>query len=184
MISLSRFDSLRLRAGLAAGVHSLATTMTAIRRKLVIVGDGAAGKSSLLAVFALGEFPSSYTPTVFDNYVAELRLDGKNVALALWDTAGQEEYERLRPLSYASSHVIIIAFSLDSPDSLENVQTKWGDEVRQIAGPDIPVILVGCKKDLRKTGVEFVTTEEVSPRFAFCQNSGADGIPRVRRWRS
>ncbi|KAG7090966.1 Rho GTPase, variant 2 [Marasmius oreades] len=120
-----------------------------IRRKLVIVGDGACGKTSLLCSFALGEFPKEYQPTVFDNYVAEIRLDEKHVQLALWDTAGQEEYERLRPMSYSKSHVILIAFALDTPDSLENVETKWIEEVRSICGPNIPVLLVGCKADLR-----------------------------------
>lgn len=121
----------------------------AIRRKLVIVGDGACGKTSLLCVFALGEFPHQYQPTIFENYVAEIRLDGKPILLALWDTAGQEEYERLRPLSYSHAHVILIAFALDTIDSLENVRYKWNDEVRQICGKRIPVILVGCKRDLR-----------------------------------
>lgn len=120
-----------------------------IRRKLVIVGDGACGKTSLLCSFALGEFPKEYQPTVFDNYVAEIRLDEKPIQLALWDTAGQEEYERLRPMSYSKSHVILIAFAIDTPDSLENVETKWIEEVRSICGPTIPVILVGCKADLR-----------------------------------
>ncbi|KIM45057.1 hypothetical protein M413DRAFT_17189 [Hebeloma cylindrosporum] len=119
-----------------------------IRRKLVIVGDGACGKTSLLCSFALGEFPKEYVP-VFDNYVAEIRLDEKPVQLALWDTAGQEEYERLRPMSYSKSHVILIAFAIDTPDSLENVTTKWIEEVRNICGSTIPVILVGCKADLR-----------------------------------
>ncbi|KAG9126711.1 Rho GTPase [Ceratobasidium sp. 392] len=121
----------------------------AIRRKLVIVGDGACGKTSLLCVFAMGEFPKEYEPTIFENYVAEIRLDGKPVQLALWDTAGQEEYERLRPLSYSKAHVILIAFSIDTPDSLENVTVKWIEEVRNICGPQVPVILVGCKADLR-----------------------------------
>jgi len=120
-----------------------------IRRKLVIVGDGACGKTSLLCVFAMGEFPRDYEPTIFENYVAEIRLDGKPVQLALWDTAGQEEYERLRPLSYSKAHVILIAFAVDVPDSLENVTVKWIEEVRSICGPNIPVILVGCKADLR-----------------------------------
>ncbi|GAA5968695.1 hypothetical protein JCM3765_003412 [Sporobolomyces pararoseus] len=124
-------------------------TYEPLRRKLVIVGDGACGKTSLLSVFSLGEFPSEYEPTIFENYVAEIRLDGKPVQLALWDTAGQEEYERLRPLSYSKSHVILIAFSLDTPDSLENVSVKWIEEVRELCGPNIPVLLVGCKKDLR-----------------------------------
>ncbi|KAK4699680.1 hypothetical protein P7C70_g6577, partial [Phenoliferia sp. Uapishka_3] len=97
----------------------------------------------------MGEFPQEYEPTIFENYVAEIRLDGKAVQLALWDTAGQEEYERLRPLSYAKSHVILIAFALDTPDSLENVSVKWNEEVRSICGSSIPVLLVGCKKDLR-----------------------------------
>lgn len=125
----------------------------AIRRKLVIVGDGACGKTSLLCVFALGDFPQEYEPTIFENYVAEIRLDGKPVQLALWDTAGQEEYERLRPLSYSQAHVILIAFSLDTPDSLENITVKWIEEVRQICGPNVPVLLVGCKKDLRDEAI-------------------------------
>jgi len=125
------------------------SSQTPIRRKLVIVGDGACGKTSLLCVFAMGEFPKEYEPTIFENYVAEIRLDGKPVQLALWDTAGQEEYERLRPLSYSKAHVILIAFAIDTPDSLENVTVKWIEEVRQICGPSVPVILVGCKADLR-----------------------------------
>ncbi|KAK7057468.1 Rho small monomeric GTPase [Favolaschia claudopus] len=121
-------------------------------RQLTNIKTGACGKTSLLCSFALGEFPRDYLtllPAVFDNYVAEIRLDDKPVQLALWDTAGQEEYERLRPMSYSKSHVILIAFALDTPDSLENVQTKWIEEVRSICGPTIPVILVGCKADLR-----------------------------------
>ncbi|ETW80794.1 hypothetical protein HETIRDRAFT_410058 [Heterobasidion irregulare TC 32-1] len=125
------------------------SSQSPIRRKLVIVGDGACGKTSLLCSFALGEFPKEYQPTIFENYVAEIRLDGKPIQLALWDTAGQEEYERLRPLSYSKSHVILIAFAIDTPDSLDNVSVKWIEEVRSICGPTIPIILVGCKVDLR-----------------------------------
>ena len=65
-----------------------------------------------------------YVPTVFENYVADVEVDGKHVELALWDTAGQEDYDRLRPLSYPDTHVILICFAIDSPDSLENVQEK------------------------------------------------------------
>jgi hypothetical protein len=68
--------------------------------------------------------PQVYVPTVFENYVADVEVDGKHVELALWDTAGQEDYDRLRPLSYPDSHVILICFAIDSPDSLDNVQEK------------------------------------------------------------
>jgi len=129
----------------------MSSTRNPLRRKLVIVGDGACGKTSLLCSFALGEFPKEYQPTIFENYVAEIRLDGKPVQLALWDTAGQEEYDRLRPLSYSKSHVILIAFAIDSTDSFESIRLKWIEEVREICGPTIPILLVGCKADLRPT---------------------------------
>ena len=58
--------------------------------------------------------------------------------------------KRIRPLSYSKSHVILIAFAIDTPDSLENVTVKWIEEVRSLCGSQIPVILVGCKKDLRE----------------------------------
>ncbi|KAJ3268080.1 GTP-binding protein Rho1 [Terramyces sp. JEL0728] len=119
-----------------------------LRRKLVIVGDGACGKTCLLIVFSKGTFPEHYVPTVFENYVADVEVDGRRVELALWDTAGQEDYDRLRPLSYPDSHVILICFAIDSPDSLENVQEKWISEVIHFCAGH-PIILVGLKKDLR-----------------------------------
>lgn len=122
--------------------------MDVIRRKLVIVGDGACGKTCLLIVFCNGKFPEVYVPTVFENYVATLTVDNKTVELALWDTAGQEDYDRLRPLSYPDSHVILICFAVDLPDSLENVQEKWISEVHHHC-QRIPVVLVALKKDLR-----------------------------------
>ncbi|KAL9700883.1 hypothetical protein quinque_004324 [Culex quinquefasciatus] len=102
--------------------------MAAIRKKLVIVGDGACGKTCLLIVFSKDQFPEVYVPTVFENYVADIEVDGKQVELALWDTAGQEDYDRLRPLSYPDTDVILMCFSVDSPDSLENIPEKWTPE--------------------------------------------------------
>ncbi|XP_072038264.1 ras-like GTP-binding protein RHO [Amphiura filiformis] len=122
--------------------------MAAIRKKLVIVGDGACGKTCLLIVFSKDQFPEVYVPTVFENYVADIEVDGKQVELALWDTAGQEDYDRLRPLSYPDTDVILMCFSIDNPDSLENIPEKWTPEVKHFC-PNVPVILVGNKKDLR-----------------------------------
>ncbi|KAG7199761.1 hypothetical protein KM043_000428 [Ampulex compressa] len=122
--------------------------MAAIRKKLVIVGDGACGKTCLLIVFSKDQFPEVYVPTVFENYVADIEVDSKQVELALWDTAGQEDYDRLRPLSYPDTDVILMCFSIDSPDSLENIPEKWTPEVKHFC-PNVPIILVGNKKDLR-----------------------------------
>lgn len=131
------------------GKASLASlAMAAIRKKLVVVGDGACGKTCLLIVFSKDEFPEVYVPTVFENYVADIEVDGKQVELALWDTAGQEDYDRLRPLSYPDTDVILMCFSVDSPDSLENIPEKWVPEVKHFC-PNVPIILVANKKDLR-----------------------------------
>ena len=118
------------------------------RRKLVIVGDGACGKTSLLFVFTKDEMPMDYVPTIFDNYVADMTIDSKQVELALFDTAGQEDYDQLRILMYPDADVIVICYSIGSPDSLINVIEKWAPEVRRYC-PGIPIILCGNKKDLR-----------------------------------
>ena len=55
-------------------------------------------------------------------------VDGQQIELALWDTAGQEDYDRLRPLSYPDADVLLICFAVDSPDTLENVPEKVGGQ--------------------------------------------------------
>jgi small GTP-binding protein len=120
--------------------------------KLVCIGDGAVGKSCLLISYANNRFPEHYVPTTFDNYVVNLTAgekDGKEqqIELALWDTAGQEEYDRLRPLSYANANVVLVCYSCISPISVENLSRKWISEVNHFV-PDTPIILVGCKADL------------------------------------
>lgn len=70
----------------------------------------------------------------------------------LTDTAGQEDYDRLRPYSYPDTDVVIICFSVDNPNSLENVRLNWIPEVRYFCGNDVPILLVGNKMDLRSQG--------------------------------
>ncbi|KAG6334433.1 hypothetical protein ID866_4654 [Astraeus odoratus] len=87
-------------------------------------------------------------PTVFENYVHDTWVDDQLVELSLWDTAGQEEFDRLRSLSYAETHVVMICFSVDNPVSLENVETKWIEEVIECC-PGVKLMLVALKCDLR-----------------------------------
>ncbi|RHZ74435.1 Rho GTPase [Aspergillus turcosus] len=141
-----------------------------------------------------------YVPTVFENYVTDCRVDGRSVQLALWDTAGQEDYERLRPLAYSKAHVILIGFAVDTPDSLENVKHKfplqWIEEANERC-PGVPIILVGLKKDLRedplaieemrKKSLRFVTSREGSEtatqigarKYLECSSLTGEGVDDV-----
>ena len=144
----------------------------AIRKKLVLVGDGFCGKTSLHSSLRRGDFTEdggnidskrsnsrngscssggsssgsfneTYCATIFENFVTSIEVkEGFEIELSVWDTAGQEDYERLRPLSYPDTHVILLCFAIDSPDSLQNVEDKWIKELRYFC-PGVPIILVG-----------------------------------------
>ncbi|KAK9365807.1 P-loop containing nucleoside triphosphate hydrolase protein [Lipomyces kononenkoae] len=110
--------------------------------KVIIVGDGACGKTSMFLTYTRGEFPELYVPTVFENYSHNVQLrNGKSLALDLWDTAGQEDYDRLRPIAYTDVAVVLLAFSVDMPDSLENVYDKWWPEAMHYCPVRTPMIL-------------------------------------------
>lgn len=130
-----------------------------IYRKIVILGDGAAGKTSLLNVFTRGFFPAVYEPTVFENYIHDIFIDNQQVELSLWDTAGQEEFDRLRSLSYSDTHVIMVCFAVDSPDSLENVQAKWVGEIAEHC-EGVKLVLVALKCDLREAEGAVISYDE------------------------
>ncbi|PHH84320.1 hypothetical protein CDD83_2123 [Cordyceps sp. RAO-2017] len=122
-----------------------------VQRKLVLLGDGACGKTSLLNVFTRGYFPTVYEPTVFENYVHDIFVDNVHIELSLWDTAGQEEFDRLRSLSYDDTDLIMLCYSVDSKDSLENVESKWVGEIADNC-PGVKLVLVALKCDLREQG--------------------------------
>jgi len=116
--------------------------------KCVVVGDGAVGKTSLLISYTRNAFPEDYIPTIFDNYTAMVLSDGKPISLGLWDTAGQEDYDTLRPLSYPMTDVFLVCFSVVSETSFQNVTNRWIPELRHHE-PGTPMLLCGLKTDLR-----------------------------------
>lgn len=102
----------------------------------------------MLWTYSTNCFPDGYVPTVLDKYTVDLPV-GKDVyKLILFDTAGQEEYDRLRIMTYPNTDVVLICFSVVEPESLENVQSVWYPEVKKYL-PNTPFVLVGTKIDLR-----------------------------------
>ncbi|KAF2494483.1 GTP-binding protein rhoA [Lophium mytilinum] len=131
---------------------------------MVAVGDGACGKTCTYIQFSKGNFPEVYVPTVFENYVADVEVDGNHVELALWDTPGQEDYDRLRLLMYPDSHAIMISFCIDSSDSLVNTVAKWISEVTHFCA-GVPILLAGFKHDLKhdKATIEMISKWSQKP---------------------
>eukprot|EP01084_Bolivina_argentea_P054864 100593_1 len=131
--------------------------------KLVLVGDGAVGKTCAIISYATNAFPSDYIPTIMDNYTSNVMLDGRPYQLSLCDTAGQEDYDRLRPLSYPNTDVFLICFAINNISSFENVTSKWVPEITYHC-PEATYILVGLKSDLRNDDTiqkdSFVDKEE------------------------
>lgn len=140
--------------------RTMAADMELENLKCVIVGDGAVGKTCMVIAYTKGEFPEDYVPTVFDNYTAEINVDNKLVPISLWDTAGQADYDSMRPLSYPKTDVFLCCFSLASRNSLRNVKLKWLPELDRHC-PNVPVILVGTFLDARDVdNKEHVTTDQ------------------------
>lgn len=154
--------------------------------KITAVGDGMVGKTCMLITYTTRRFPSEYVPTVFDNYSDNLTVDGQEFNMTLWDTAGQEDYERLRPLSYPNTDCFLLCFSVGSHSSFENIFSKWYPEIRQHC-PNVPIVLVATKTDLRESQADCVTTAEGrrmrkkinASRYIECSAIANDGLPEV-----
>nr|XP_046232372.1 rho-related GTP-binding protein RhoG-like isoform X6 [Scatophagus argus] len=116
--------------------------------KCVVVGDSGVGKTYLLSTYIKKVFPKEYIPCFFDTYTTQVHVDSQTVSLTLQDTAGREEYDRIRTLCYGQVSVIIICFSIANPTSYDNVKRKWHPEVKHYC-PNVPILLLGTKSDLR-----------------------------------
>ncbi|XP_024937762.1 rho-related protein racH isoform X1 [Cephus cinctus] len=149
------------------------------RIKVVLVGDGAVGKTSLVVSYSTNGFPREYVPTAFDNYNVVVNVDGQPVNVQLCDTAGQDDFDPLRSLCYPETDVFLVCFSVVCPSSYHSVASRWVDEVRKYC-PNAPIILEkGLSKEVKQnmktaisdpwnSGAEVNVTLECNNRFEDC----------------
>ncbi|KAI6659021.1 Acetoacetyl-CoA synthetase [Oopsacas minuta] len=145
----------------------------------VVIGDGNIGKTCLVTSFLENAYNLKHVPTVFDSYSTTQRFNGKEYDLQIKDTAGQEEYERLRPLVYSDADCFLLCFSVVNRNSFDNVLTKWVQEIHHFA-PKKQFILVGLKTDLRhheKTCTNLIARKQTPVNY----KEGSDLAKRLRK---
>nr|XP_020459389.1 rho-related GTP-binding protein RhoV [Monopterus albus] len=113
----------------------------------MLVGDGAVGKTSMIVSYTLNGYPTEYKQTGFDVFSGQVQVEGSPVKVQLLDTAGQEEFDEFRALSYAHMDVFLLCFSVVNPSSFHNITKKWIPEIRAY-NPSSPIVVVGTQSDL------------------------------------
>lgn len=134
-------------------------------RKLVLLGESAVGKSSLVLQFVKGQFDDYRESTIGAAFLTQTVpvANGNHIKFELWDTAGQERYKSLAPMYYRSSHAAVVVYDITSAASLEKART-WIAELHRQADPSILIHLVGNKLDLadREDGDDSSSRRQVS----------------------
>ena len=163
--------------------------------KITLVGDGAVGKTCFLLAYINRTMPKIFVPTVFETYATTVLIGNRLCSLSLWDTAGQEDYDRLRPLSYPLTDVFLVFCSVEyfymyrSYDEYfkarNDLKGKWLTEISQFC-PKVPYLLVGNKSDLRKTysdspitNGEKLAKEMKALKYLECSSLTGDGLDNV-----
>jgi len=145
--------------------------------KIVVIGDGAVGKTSLIARFAEKTFQAEYKPTLGTNIVIkELKVGNNSIKLLLWDIAGQAKWRDVRHLYYKGAQGCILVFDVTRPGTFESIPS-WFTDLIKFSG-DIPRILLANKvdlTDLRKISIEEAQKATEELKVAYFETSAKDG---------
>ncbi|CAM6040699.1 unnamed protein product [Sphagnum compactum] len=118
--------------------------------KLVLLGDGRVGKTSLVLRYVDNVFSDKQVATVQASYLTKrLTVDGESVTLSIWDTAGQERFHALGPIYYRDADAALLVYNLLCKDSFNRVQS-WVKELRKMANKNIVLVIAGNKSDMDK----------------------------------
>lgn len=116
--------------------------------KVVLLGEGCVGKTSIVLRYIEDKFNSSHITTVQASFLnKKLNIDGIRINLAIWDTAGQEKFHALGPIYYRSSNGAVLVYDITDEDSFQKVKS-WVKELRKMLGKEICLVIVGNKTDL------------------------------------
>ncbi|XP_064078489.1 ras-related protein Rab-21-like [Macrobrachium nipponense] len=118
--------------------------------KIVLLGEGCVGKTSLVLRYVEDKFNDRHITTLQASFLTKrVNISGKRVNLAIWDTAGQERFHALGPIYYRESHGAILVYDITDEDSFQKVK-NWVRELRRMLGNDICLVIAGNKLDLQK----------------------------------
>ncbi|KAF8010770.1 hypothetical protein BT93_J1421 [Corymbia citriodora subsp. variegata] len=116
--------------------------------KIVVIGDAGVGKSNILARFARNEFCMEFRPNIgFEFATLFLQVEGKMVKAQIWDTAGQERSRAVTSAYYRGAVGALLVYDITKRQTFDNIQ-RWLRQLRDLAGPDIVIMLAGNKSDL------------------------------------
>lgn len=124
-----------------------------VKRKIVLLGDSAVGKTSLIRRYVLDKFDDKYITTIGTKVTKkELSIERDDatidLTLMIWDVLGQAGYTSIQAKSYRGADSVLFVCDLTRMDSLQNIETYWLTELNKVA-QDVPAILVGNKVDLQ-----------------------------------
>lgn len=142
--------------------------------KFVVVGDAIENcKTAFLMTLNHRPFPDRYVPTIYENYKEEVEFEGKRYSIWIWDTAGTDEYARIRPLSYSGANIVGITFPMSSRSSFIDIREKWIGEVLHYC-KDAAIVLIGlCLDEVEEGNPNHVTVKEAK---AFAHDNEFDGF--------
>lgn len=130
--------------------------------KVVFIGDSSVGKTNILSRFCKDEFMMNSQSTIGVEFASKtINVEDKNIKVQIWDTAGQERFKSITNTYYYRAQGALVVFDMTKYSSFESVD-KWISEIKQYAGKDVVIILVGNKSDLKQ--VRVVTSEEAKAK--------------------
>jgi len=155
------------------------TAQNMFQFKLVLLGDSAVGKSSLVLRFVKGQFHEYQESTIGAAFLTQtVMLDESTIKFEIWDTAGQERYHSLAPMYYRGAQAAIVVYDITVPETFGRAKS-WVKELQRQASPTIVIALVGNKIDLDQKRA--VTTEDAQSyaddnNLLFMETSAKSGV--------